>query len=405
MQKSYKRVNPHTVSDKLESRINYFAENKVNHFSPTISPAPKDPANNEIESIAEALAYFAKNGVTQAVIQPKYMGSYCDIYLHKNLENTYFVSRNGHLIRHIDLDLAKAQCQDLHQKMEKEWADGASLIIVQVELMPWTALGKGLVEREFRGYSHSHRVHHNFLAQSEIYKKVAAVKETAEFQAFAKDYNILTIKELREKYKIHVARQYESLMQLQVLDLPTYTSDIELYETQLEHYGKESELHFKPFNVLKIIYENGKESINNDNQKGFEKVSNDTQVLVNLQDMEAAKATAYGFFHQLVAENYEGVMIKPLACFSPNLPPAFKVRNNHYLQMIYGINFRKDYDYYLSKRNIRRKMECSINDWAISAEMLKVPHRSLDTENYLIKLLCYKRIMQEEIEGGLDTRL
>jgi PNKP adenylyltransferase domain, ligase domain len=390
---------------KLETRIDYFAAQKVNHFSPTISPAPKNVADNEVESIAEALKYYAEKGITEVVIQPKYMGSYCDIYLHRELAKTYFVSRNGHVIKHLDMDLAQQKCVDLHQKLSPFWKDGAAMILVQSELMPWSALGKGLVDREFRGYEHSHRLHKDFLQQSSIYEKIANVKQSEAFLTFEKDYKTLKDKELKDKYKMHIIRQYESILALKMLDLTEYESDIELYKSQVDCYGKESELFFKPFNILKIVYENGRETILNDHYKGFLAVSEDTQLLVNLQDMEKARTDAYAFFNTLVNENYEGVMVKPVVCFTKNIPPAFKVRNNQYLQMIYGVDFRKDYAYYLDRRNIRKKLDCSINDWAISYEMLKIPHSTLDSENYLLKLLCYKRIMQEEIENGLDTRL
>ncbi len=390
---------------KLESRIDYFAMQKVNHFSPTISPAPKNIAANEIESIGEALRYYASRGVQKVVIQPKYMGSYCDIYLHREIEKTYFVSRNGHVIRHIDTASAQEKCVSLHQKLAKYWEEGAEIILIQAELMPWTALGKGLVEKEFKGYAFSHQTHHDFLSQSNIYEKIRAVKESAEFKTFQADAKTLKSKELQEKYKMHIIRQYESLMQLEVLELPQYERDIALYKSQVEIYGEDSELYFKPFNILKIIDKNGKETLWNNNFTGFEAVSEDAQLLVNLQDMEDGSAKAYDFFNNLVTEKYEGVMVKPLETFTPNLPPAFKVRNNDYLQMIYGVNFQKDYAYYLEKRNVKRKLECSINDWAISHEMLQIPNHTIGEENYLMKLLCYKRIMQEEIENGLDTRL
>ncbi len=390
---------------KLETRIDYFAAQKVNHFSPTISPAPKNIADNEVESISEALQYYAERGVKEVVVQPKYMGSYCDIYLHSDLEKTYFVSRNGHVIKHLDTELAQQKCASLHQKLSAYWKDGVAMILIQAELMPWSALGKGLVDREFRGYEYSHRTHQNFLKNSSIYEKIEKVKQSADFLAFENDKKTLTDKALKEKYKMHIVRQYESILAFKVMDFEEYESDIDLYKTQVNWYGKESELYFKPFNILKIVYENGREILINDNAKGFSAVSNDTQLLVNLQDMKNVRTDAYAFFDGLVAEKYEGVMIKPVVCFSPNLPPAFKVRNNQYLQMIYGVNFRKEYSYYLDKRNIRKKLDCSINDWAISYEMLKIPHATIDTENYLLKLLCYKRIMQEEIESGLDTRL
>jgi len=95
---------------KIKNRIDWFCVNKINAFSPTISPAPKSLQRNEIESIYEGVRYFFEQGVTEIVVQRKYMGSYCDIYLQKNLEETYFVSRNGYLISHIDLNAAKQAC-------------------------------------------------------------------------------------------------------------------------------------------------------------------------------------------------------------------------------------------------------------------------------------------------------
>ena len=88
---------------RIKNRIDWFCENKVNAFSPTISPAPKSAELKEIESITEAFKYFSERGVNEFIVERKYMGSYCDIYLHKNIEDTYFVSRNGYLINHIIL--------------------------------------------------------------------------------------------------------------------------------------------------------------------------------------------------------------------------------------------------------------------------------------------------------------
>lgn len=114
---------------RLKNRIDWFCENKINAFSPTISPpAPKSPERKEIESIDKAIRYFYDNGIKEVVVEKKYMGSYCDIYLNKNLEDTYFVSRNGHKIDHIDLDAAKEACRELHARFD--WTN-LQLIIIQ----------------------------------------------------------------------------------------------------------------------------------------------------------------------------------------------------------------------------------------------------------------------------------
>jgi len=73
--------------------------------------------------------------------------------------------------------------------------------------------------------------------------------------------------------------------------------------------------------------------------------------------------------------------------------------------MIYGVNFHNDFEHYLDKRNIRKKLEQSINGWEINQKMLQIPYKNLNEENYLMKLLLLKRINDEEIEKNLDPRL
>ena len=112
----------------IKKRIDWFCKNKINAFSPTISPAPKSVERNEIESLYEGILWFVLNGVKEIVIEKKYMGSYCDIYLHKRLEDTYLVSRNGYKINHLDQEQCLRALQRLHDKFS--W-DGVELRIIQ----------------------------------------------------------------------------------------------------------------------------------------------------------------------------------------------------------------------------------------------------------------------------------
>ncbi|MBX7227317.1 MAG: hypothetical protein K1X55_14880 [Chitinophagales bacterium] len=390
---------------RLENRIDWFCKTKCNHFSPTISPAPKNKQKNEIESLEEAIRYFFDRGVQKVTLQPKYMGSYCDIYLNRDIEKTYFVSRNGHDISYIDVEDARLKCKPLHEKFTDFWENNGDWVIVQSELMPWSALGKGLIEREFAGYLYSHEHHLHFLQNSTLLSKIEQVKRSEPYLKYILDTAKMAAKEIKQHYKDHIIRQYESIRNFFVEDLEKYAQAIALFEQQLQMFGSEGELHFKPFNILKYIFLDGREEIPNNNIAAFEKVSDDKQFVVASASFEENMPNAYSFYQGLIDASLEGVMVKPEKCFIPQLPPAFKVRNNHYLQLIYGIRFNDQYDYYLERRNIKAKLECSINDWQISADMIKIPYRKIDAENYLMKLLCYKRIMQEEVESTLDTRL
>ena len=389
---------------KLKNRIDWFCEHKVNAFSPTISPAPKSLERNEIESIYEAVSYYRNNGVAEIVVQRKYMGSYCDIYLCKNLDDTYFVSRNGYRINHIDLQAAKESCRELHGRFD--W-DGLTLVVVQSELMPWSVLGKKLIDDEFIGYLNVHQNHFRHLSQSNLYEKIGKAKESSAFKTFVADRQTLSDKEIAAKYPHHIVRQYDSLRAFKVLDLNVYDESIRICEEQIGHFGREGAIYFKPFNVLKMVFDDGSERIVNDNLS-YRTVNDDEFLHLSVaaaDDCEAAISRTYSWFAELSSNMEEGIVIKPRNAFVRNLPPAFKIRNNRYLTMIYGVTFNEQYSYYLSKRNIKGKLECSINDWTLNHEILKIRYQDIHPENYLLKNLVLDRIMGEKAEEMLDHRL
>jgi hypothetical protein len=389
---------------RLKNRINWFCKDKINAFSPTISPAPKSPERNEIESIDSAIRYFYANGIPEIVVQRKYMGSYCDIYLHKNLEDSYFVSRNGYKVNHIDLQAAKESCRKLHERFD--WTNLA-LVIIQSEMMPWSILGKGLIDSEFIGYLNVHQNHCKYLKQSDLYRKIATVKESPAYRAFQEDSKTLTNKELSDKYPSHIIRQYSSLAAFKVLNTDVYETAIQIYEQQINHFGQEGDVCFKPFNILKKVYDDGCEEIINDNLS-YDEVNEDEFLCLDIHTenvLEQSISRVYEWFEMLSQNMEEGIVIKPRRAFIRNLPPAFKIRNNNYLTMIYGVDFQEQYDYYLKKRNIKHKLECSINDWMLNWDILKIKYKDIHEENYVLKNLVFDRIMGEKVEETLDIKL
>ena len=389
---------------KLKNRIDWFCENRINAFSPTISPAPKSYVRNEIESIYEGVKYYFERGVTEIVVQRKYMGSYCDIYLQKNLDETYYVSRNGYMVQHVDLNQAKKACRELHKRFD--WSN-LQTVIIQSEMMPWSAMGKSLIDNEFIGYLNVHQNHCKHMEQSCLYEKIKAARQSEPYLQYI-DYKAShTQKELKEHFPGHIIRQYDSLAAFKILDLPEYRKYIDVYQEQIEHFGRIGDINFKPFNILKKVYDDGSELFVNDNMSYSEVNDDEFMVLpiANEEEMNASVERIYEWFAKLEAENEEGIVIKPRQAFIKNSPPAFKVRNNNYLVMIYGIDFQTNYAHNIQKRKISRKMECSVNDWMLNWEMLKVKYSDINKENYLLKNLVFDRIMGEQVEATLDIRL
>jgi len=389
---------------RLKNRIDWFCANKINAFSPTISPAPKSLQRNEIESIYEGVYYFFEHGVTEIVVQRKYMGSYCDIYLQKNLDDTYFVSRNGYLVTHIDLNQAKQACRNIHNRFD--WTN-LQTVIIQSEMMPWSILGQSLIENEFIGYLNVHQNHCNHLTQSNLYANIHAAKQSETYRNYMDYRTEHTMAEVREHFPAHIVRQYESLTAFKVHNLANYRKYIDIYAEQIGHFGKTGDIYFKPFNILKKVFDNGSEMLVNDNMS-YREVNDDEFLHLptgNDEEMTRSVEKVYKWFAQLEAENEEGIVIKPRQAFIRNLPPAFKVRNNQYLVMIYGIDFQNNYINNLHKRKISKKMECSVNDWMLNWDMLNIKYTDIDKENFYLKNLVFDRIMGEQVEATLDIRL
>jgi uncharacterized protein involved in tolerance to divalent cations len=192
-----------------------------------------------------------------------------------------------------------------------------------------------------------------------------------------------------------------------MLDLEAYGNSLQVYERQINHFGQEGNIYFKPFNILKKVFNDGSEQIPNDNLS-YSEVNDDKFLHLDILTENALEQTikrVYEWFERLSQNMEEGIVIKSRQAFIRHLPPALKIRNNNYLTMIYGLNFQEQYEYYIQKRSTKRKMECSINDWMLNWEMLKIKNKDVNKENYLMKNLVFDRIMGEKIEATLDTRL
>lgn len=390
--------------NKLKDRIERLAIDKVNAFSPTISPAPKSMDDNEIESVRRALQYYYERGVKELVVQKKYMGSYCDIYLHADITQTYFISRNGYKVDYIDMKEAIGACKVLHAKFNWSVYD---VVITQAEMMPWSVLGKSLILNDFYGYVEAHETHSDYLRQSNLYDKIERVKGSVAYKDFLKVYGHGDVKETKRKFKTHIIRQYTGLAKFKVLDLETYDRSIKMYNKQIGHYGKEGTLHFKPFNILKKVAKDGSEEIVNDNLS-YRDINDDVLMhfeIHNEAQLEAKAIEVKEWFLTLSDNMEEGIMVKPRVAFQKDIAPALKIRNNEYLTMIYGVKFMEDFSRYLKKRSIKRKLDCSINDWMQNWELLKIPYASIHEDNYYYKNKMYDRIQRESIGSQLDPRL
>lgn len=339
---------------KLENRVLWMARNKIQHLMPTMSPAPK--SDTEIESVKAALEYYARKGVKTVQLEVKHMGSYCDVYLFKDINQTKFFSRNGYLINFKDRDEMLEMVRDLHEDFSDHLQEDKPLI-VGGELMPWSYLGQGLIDKEYLTYYH---------AQQQIVKDHAGIEGLTqlyknELKQYVIDRTILSKAELSLKYKQHEIRWLEAAYKI---TKPNF-SGLTTFEKALERFGTDSKPYFIPFEV----YKTGDLGMN---QPSFG--LNQTCIRVSTSDI----ATAQQFFLQHSAE--EGIVIKPLK-YVEGVANALKVRQNSYLHLIYGVDFQSNFWTYYAKRSTKKKLSTHLAQVKISNQLLALNYSELNETN------------------------
>lgn len=385
---------------KAQKRVEWMVKNKLNWFQGTICPGPKDVETGEIESIRKTLEFY-KTYTDQIVIQTKWMGSYMCVYMDRDIEKTMFVSRNGYTMDHIDREKLLGTIKDLHTEIfASPWF---SKVIVEGELVPWRVLGEGLIEREYGNYGRLHEDRLNYLTSVNLHDKLLKTLASDSFKNYLKD---------KEGQAQHIRRQYSSLEGLMKIipDLDDYKADIELYRSQFDKFGQDGEWAFKYFGMLKITNEEGFEEIPSQNGQylahlGLDLTEPELVLCLSEEWFEESVEMAYGFFKDVEEKGEEGIVIKPAQKGLVGIPPAVKIRTNKYLQLIYGINFNSNFDYYLQKRHTKRKWSSSIKDYEIGYQLLQIPREKLHKNNKKYVNLLYQAIDSEKFVKTLDTRL
>lgn len=368
---------------QLETRIAWMFKNKVQYFQPTISPAPKH--NGVIESVEGALEYY-KPFTDKVIVQKKHMGSYCLMYLNRDHSKSYFQSRNGYIIDHIE-GLHGASVE-IHDVLFAEHNSTVEWLLVEAELMTWKTMGSGLIEREYGNYARLHKERITYLSSSGVYEKINKLKEQNVWE--------------KDGLKQHEQRQYNSVRDINT-DLATYQSSWDLYQRQYEIFGLKEGLYFEPFSVLKTIKKDGTHTVGSSNaamMRTLGSLSSTDAKLFDVSDTEGIQR----YFDAIKTDEHEGIMIKPLNRIV-GIAPTLKVRTKAYLQLIYGLNFDRDYEYYYEKRNVKWKTRTSTAMYEIAMMMLHTPLSQIKPTNKRYEQLLYKVVGEENYLKTLDNRL
>ncbi|MBW7452579.1 metallophosphoesterase [Paenibacillus sepulcri] len=402
-----KKVSLQELDDEAVRRLHYCSENKINYISGTMSPADKDEGTGELESLRRGLDYFAGRGVTQIVLQPKYMGSRCNIYLHRDIEQCYAVSRNGYKVNAVDLApvyeqmLGKLGTYMVEQQIE--------MLILDGELLPWKAMGDGLIQRQFTPIGKALETELEFLRQNGFEEAFGQLSEACRESGFEKDQHHLSKAVLSDKYGAGMYQNYKYVRELleKFVPLAQHQEAYRIYKRQMELYSGDAELAYKPFALLKEIYRNGEERLPDRKTSEIYRLLSDDECLV----LDLAEPHSYEraeqYFSRLTLENHmEGVVIKPEKIDSRTVP-YLKVRNASYLSIIYGYDYKFPYKYakLMKQKNISSKLRTSASEHRLGNRMLAVRLDEITETNQDYREAVANLLFEVAKEKEIDPRL
>lgn len=96
-------------------------------------------------------------------------------------------------------------------------------------------------------------------------------------------------------------------------------------------------------------------------------------LIFDLDNQDFSKCTNY--FNKLVEKGTEGIVIKPEYTIKGKIP-FMKVRNENYLTIIYGYDYKLNYHKFIKTKNITHKVKDSIEDFNMGLKMLQSTHLS-----------------------------
>lgn len=395
------------LDDESLRRLNYCAVNGVNFISGTMPPADKDEEAGELESLKRGLGIFADRGVGKVVLQPKYMGSRCTVYLHREALDCYAVSRNGYKVKGVEMsEIYEGLLNKFGVYMHE---NDISVMVLDGELLPWKALGDGLINKQFKPIEKALETEIEFLKSNGFDEAVFRLFNEYEASGFEKEQSRMPKGALSEKYGSSVYQTYKHVKEVRAShrNIAEHEEAFRVYSKQLDIYAGEAVLDFKPFAILKEVMTDGEERRPaGPTSEMYRFLSDDEYLVLDLSD-EDAYARAKAFFERLTTDQHmEGVVIKPEW---PEVSPIpyMKVRNEGYLSIIYGYDYRFPHKYtkLMKQKNISAKLRTAINEHKLGGRMLSVKLNEITPDHKEFREITASLLFEVAKEKEIDPRL
>lgn len=332
------------------------------YLPPTMSPPKTSQLDGYLEHPAEAFDYYQNNKVVQVICEEKHMGSRAIVVICKdeNVAKERFgvvdegigvvYTRTGRRFFN-DLDIETQFLVHIHDAISNAeyWETfNTGWMILDCELMPWSAKAQGLLRDQYAAVGS---------AATAAFNETIALLQTASI-------NGAKVTPLLEKYQ---AKQKQ------------VAQYIDAYRNYCWEVDSLDDLKLAPFHLLAT---EGSVHIDKSHLWHMETLSklagDDLLMMTNYQIIDLgdllSQNKGIAWWETMTKRGGEGMVVKPLDFIVRGrrgiLQPAIKVRGSEYLRIIYGPEYTDHLDI-LRKRGLNRKRSLAIRELALGIEALE----------------------------------
>jgi protein phosphatase len=360
------RVREENAAAALEVMSRFAVDPKwLIYLPPTMSPSETSSAPGLLEHPAEALQYYATNGVARVICEEKHMGSRAVVVLCRGPENArarfgiqgsqgVVYTRTGRRFFG-DAQVESTILESLAGAMDRAglWEDLASdWVCLDVEIMPWSAKALDLLRAQYAPVGAAAEAMLSRLKELAS-RAVARGRDAASIEAEAAE-RLAAARSYREAYA-HYCWTVKGVEDIRIAPFHLLASEGKV------HIDRDHGWHMAMLSRLAL-------------EAPSLAVSTPHRI-VDLGD-EASKAAAIAWWEELTGKGGEGMVVKPFDFIARGkrglLQPAIKCRGPEYLRIIYGPEYtRAKHLERLRERGLSAKRALALKEFALGVEALQ----------------------------------
>ncbi|MGB3373166.1 MAG: polynucleotide kinase-phosphatase [Rhodococcus sp. (in: high G+C Gram-positive bacteria)] len=358
-------LGPTGVETSLRGRVSIRAENAagalevmsrfavapewLRYLPPTMAPCPSSTREGYLEYPTEAFDAYRRVGVTEVICEEKHMGSRVVLVLHRGGDGIAY-TRTGRQVFDDDLTRELVAAADegfatagLWEELDARW------VIVDCELMPWSAKAEGLIRSQYASVGAAARA--DLEAEHSVLARAAARGLSVADRQERNSRRRSGIAKFTDAYRRYVwptaGLDGVSLAPFQILATDT---GVHVDRPHLWHLGVADRLVETRPDVFTAT----------------------RRIVVDLASEDSVAAGAR-WWEDLTADGGEGMVVKPAANRpTGKVQPGIKVRGRDYLRLIYGPDYTEpDALTALRDRNLAHKQSMASREYALGIEALE----------------------------------